>query len=100
MIGAIKEAQKLPFKTFREDSVRVINTSLNGVMVIEPRVFEDNRGFFMETYHLGKYEEKILRNVFVQDNLSHSVKGTLRGLHYQLHRPQANLLQGHPRGCF
>jgi len=62
-------------------------------MVLEPRVFEDNRGFFMETYHRGKYEGKILRSVFVQDNLSHSVRGVLRGLHYQLHRPQAKLLQ-------
>ena len=93
MTSATKEARKRFFKAFREDSVRVIDTPLDGVLVLELRAFEDNRGFFMETYHRGKYEGKIPRHIFVQDNLSRSVKGVLRGLHYQLHRPQAKLLQ-------
>jgi dTDP-4-dehydrorhamnose 3,5-epimerase len=73
--------------------MRTINTSLDGVLLLEPSVFEDNRGFFMESYHRGKYGGLIPRHTFVQDNLSHSVKDVLRGLHYQLHRPQAKLLQ-------
>jgi dTDP-4-dehydrorhamnose 3,5-epimerase len=71
--------------------VKFIKTSLPGVLVIEPDVFEDDRGFFMETFHQRKYAEGGLDRVFVQDNHSHSRQGTLRGLHYQLHRPQAKL---------
>lgn len=71
--------------------VKFVKTSLPGVLVIEPDVFEDDRGFFMETFHQRKYAEGGLDRVFVQDNHSHSRRGTLRGLHYQLHRPQAKL---------
>jgi len=64
-----------------------------GVILIEPAVFEDARGFFMETYHLGKYREAGIAGPFVQDNLSHSRRDTLRGLHYQLQHPQGKLIQ-------
>ncbi len=67
-------------------------TSLPGVFMIEPMVFEDDRGFFMETYHMGKYSEAGIDRPFVQDNLSHSKRFTLRGLHYQLNHPQGKLV--------
>ncbi len=66
--------------------------SLPGVILIKPDLFEDNRGFFLETYHLAKYKEKGIDHPFVQDNHSRSHKGALRGLHYQLRRPQAKLV--------
>jgi dTDP-4-dehydrorhamnose 3,5-epimerase len=72
--------------------MKIISTSLPGVYIIEPAVFEDQRGFFMETYHQTRYTEAGIGRIFVQDNISHSVRGTLRGLHYQLHHPQAKLI--------
>ncbi len=60
--------------------------------MIEPDVFTDRRGFFLETYHLKKFEEAGLKPVFVQDNHSQSVEGTLRGLHGQLYHPQGKLV--------
>ena len=73
--------------------MNIITTALDGVIIIEPEVFRDNRGFFMETYSRAKYEEAGVVCDFVQDNLSYSVKGTLRGLHFQIKRPQAKLVQ-------
>ena len=64
--------------------MKVTPTSLPDVLIIEPRAFEDERGFFMETYHQKRYEQSNMRCIFVQDNLSRSVRGILRGLHYQL----------------
>ncbi len=57
---------------------------LEGVVIIEPRVFEDSRGFFMESYNQRAFHEAGITADFVQDNISQSAKGTLRGLHYQL----------------
>lgn len=62
-------------------------------MIIEPRVFTDARGFFFESYNADRYAEAGLPRVFVQDNHSSSVKGTIRGLHYQLRRPQGKLFR-------
>ena len=73
--------------------MNVIETNLPGALVIEPKVFPDTRGFFLETYNLKKYREFGLINEFVQDNLSYSIKGTLRGLHYQYPHSQAKLVQ-------
>jgi len=67
-------------------------TKLPGVFLIEPVVFRDDRGFFMETYHYEKYRQAGIDTTFVQDNYSHSRKGILRGLHYQLKNPQAKLV--------
>ena len=64
-----------------------------GLLLIKPKVFEDDRGFFMETYHAERYAEHGLPTDFVQDNHSSSAKGTLRGLHYQLGRPQGKLVR-------
>ena len=68
-----------------------IETSLPGVCEFRPVVFEDARGFFMETYHFEKFRALGVADSFVQDNHSRSSKGTLRGLHYQLNHAQAKL---------
>ncbi len=64
--------------------MQVEPTALPGVLIITPRVFADARGFFLESYHLEKYRAHGIEPVFVQDNHSMSVRGTLRGLHFQL----------------
>jgi len=66
--------------------------TLPEVIIIEPDVFGDNRGFFMEMYHQQKFEQGGIKKTFVQDNRSLSKKGTLRGLHYQIARPQGKLV--------
>ena len=68
-----------------------IDTSLSGVWELRPRVFRDDRGFFLETYKQKKFDELGIAASFVQDNHSCSTKGTLRGLHYQLNHPQGKL---------
>lgn len=72
--------------------MQFIETALKGVMMIEPDVFEDGRGYFLETYHAKKYAAHGIAGPFVQDNRSHSVRGILRGLHYQVQRPQGKLV--------
>lgn len=69
----------------------VMETRLAGVRIIRPRVFEDSRGFFLESYNQDKFANLGVTDHFVQDNHSRSVKGVLRGLHYQLRNPQAKL---------
>lgn len=68
-----------------------VNTSLADVWELQPTVFRDARGFFIETYHQNRFDELGIHESFVQDNHSSSTKGTLRGLHYQLRRAQAKL---------
>ncbi len=70
----------------------VLPTRLPGVVVVQPRVFGDDRGFFQEIYHSDRYEQHGLPAAMVQDNLSRSRKGVLRGLHYQHPRPQGKLV--------
>lgn len=72
--------------------IRFDKTPLGGVTLCVPDVFRDARGFFLECYHAAKYMDGGIRAVFVQDNRSRSSKGVLRGLHYQLHKPQAKLV--------
>ena len=72
--------------------MRCMPTALKEVIVIEPDVFEDVRGYFLETYHEKRYVDAGIRGRFVQDNFSKSPRGTLRGLHYQLQRPQGKLV--------
>lgn len=71
--------------------MKKIETSLPGVWELQPDIFRDARGFFMETYNQKKYADLGISVPFVQDNHSCSSRGTLRGLHYQLHHPQAKL---------
>jgi dTDP-4-dehydrorhamnose 3,5-epimerase len=73
--------------------VRVLNTEIPDVLLIEPDVYQDSRGFFLETYHADRYREYGIVGPFVQDNHSRSVGGTLRGLHLQLNRPQDKLIR-------
>jgi dTDP-4-dehydrorhamnose 3,5-epimerase len=72
--------------------MNVVETSLPGVLIIEPKVFGDERGFFMETWNGRRYEEAGLPGRFVQDNLSYSARGVLRGLHFQNPQPQGKLV--------
>jgi dTDP-4-dehydrorhamnose 3,5-epimerase len=71
--------------------VDILQTSLPGVVVIKPKVHEDPRGFFMETYRAEILTEAGIHDNFVQDNHARSGRGVLRGLHYQLQHPQAKL---------
>lgn len=73
--------------------MNVIPTPLSGVVIIEPDIYHDPRGFFFETYNQRRYEEAGIRHHFVQDNLSFSKKNSLRGLHFQIKHPQAKLVQ-------
>lgn len=72
--------------------MKVVATSLPGVLVLEPKVFGDARGFFMETWQAERYHEIGLPKQFVQDNHSRSRRGVLRGLHYQIMQPQGKLV--------
>lgn len=73
--------------------MKVHQTSIPEVICIEPRVFGDDRGFFMETWRNSWLEELGIRHEFVQDNHSKSSRGTLRGLHYQIKQPQGKLVR-------
>jgi dTDP-4-dehydrorhamnose 3,5-epimerase len=73
--------------------MKVIETSLPGVLLLEPRVFGDARGFFMESYNKRTMAEAGITEDFVQDNHSRSSKGVLRGLHYQILQPQGKLVR-------
>jgi len=73
--------------------MNVIETKLAGVFIIEPQVFGDSRGFFMETWNQTRYAESGLSVNFVQDNLSFSQRGVLRGLHFQNPYTQGKLVQ-------
>jgi dTDP-4-dehydrorhamnose 3,5-epimerase len=73
--------------------MKVTETALPGVLLIEPKVFGDERGFFFESYHAGRYAEAGIPARFVQDNVSRSVRGTLRGLHFQEPHAQGKLVQ-------
>ncbi|MBF0177861.1 MAG: dTDP-4-dehydrorhamnose 3,5-epimerase [Magnetococcales bacterium] len=73
--------------------MKFISTALPGVFIVEPRVFADPRGFFMETYHRDTFQMAGIQASFVQDNHSHSQPGVLRGLHYQEPFPQGKLVR-------
>ncbi|MGO9832261.1 MAG: dTDP-4-dehydrorhamnose 3,5-epimerase [Myxococcaceae bacterium] len=73
--------------------MNVTPTKLPGVLLVEPRVFGDARGFFLETFQAERYAAAGIQGPFVQDNLSRSAKGTLRGLHFQEPRAQGKLVQ-------
>lgn len=74
--------------------MKAIPTSIPGLLIIEPKVYGDDRGFFYESFNRAKFTELTGRDAnFVQDNHSCSVKGVLRGLHYQIQHPQAKLVR-------
>jgi dTDP-4-dehydrorhamnose 3,5-epimerase len=72
--------------------MNVVKTDLPGVLIIEPKIFGDARGFFLETFQAGRYAEAGIPGPFVQDNLSRSAYGVLRGLHLQNPGPQGKLV--------
>lgn len=73
--------------------IKVTKCSIEGLYIIEPKVHRDDRGYFMETYNMRDMEEEGIHMEFVQDNQSMSVKGVLRGLHYQKEHPQGKLVR-------
>ncbi len=75
------------------DAIRKIPASLPGVVILEPRVFGDQRGFFLESYNERAFAELGIEERFVQDNHSRSRRNVLRGLHYQIKHPQGKLVR-------
>ena len=73
--------------------MKIVETRLPGVLVIEPKVFGDERGFFLETHSDKRYNAAGVQHSFVQDNHSRSSMGVLRGLHFQLNKPQGKLVR-------
>ena len=73
--------------------MKFLETELPGVLIVEPDVFRDARGFFLETFHASRYRDGGIPYDFVQDNHSKSIRGTLRGLHAQRRRPQGKLVR-------
>src|SRR5262245_15755012 len=73
--------------------MRVIETALPGVRLLEPAVFRDDRGLFLETWRADRFAAAGFPDTFVQDNYSRSFRGTLRGLHWQWRHPQAKLVR-------
>lgn len=82
------------------NAVKFTPTAIPDVILIEPQVFGDERGFFMETWHREKFAAAGIEAAFVQDNLSRSERGTLRGLHYQIQQPQGKLARVHAGAVF
>ena len=72
--------------------MKVLNTIINGLKIIKPRIFRDKRGYFFESFNIKKYKNIILDNHFVQDDHSFSKKNVLRGIHFQHKKPQNQLL--------
>ncbi len=73
--------------------MKIEKTNLEGLLLVQPALFKDDRGWFLESYHRNRYREAGIDVDFVQDNHSRSAKGTLRGLHYQKHPGQAKLVR-------
>ena len=72
--------------------MKVIKTPLEGFLLIEPDVYKDDRGFFLETYQEERYQKSGITDKFVQENHSRSAKGVLRGMHFQIKNPQAQIV--------
>lgn len=73
--------------------MKVHQTSISGALILEPKVFSDDRGFFLESYSERTFAELGIKDKFVQDNHSRSQRGVLRGLHYQVQKPQGKLVR-------
>ena len=72
--------------------IKVKSTSLEGFLIVEPNCYKDDRGFFLETYQEDIYKASGITEKFVQDNQSRSIKGVIRGMHFQVNRPQAQIV--------
>lgn len=73
--------------------MKVLETSLPGVLILQPVAYEDDRGWFMETFNADRFRELDLPDAYPQDNHSYSTRGVVRGLHYQLQNPQGKLVR-------
>jgi dTDP-4-dehydrorhamnose 3,5-epimerase len=73
--------------------LKVLETELPGVLILQPVAFEDERGWFMETFNAERFREHALPDTYLQDNHSYSTRGVVRGLHYQLQNPQGKLVR-------
>jgi dTDP-4-dehydrorhamnose 3,5-epimerase len=73
--------------------MNVLETPLSDALILEPKVFRDQRGFFLESYNEKMFADLGIRDRFVQDNHSYSTRGVLRGLHYQVQKPQGKLVR-------
>jgi dTDP-4-dehydrorhamnose 3,5-epimerase len=73
--------------------MKVLESALNGALILEPKVFGDSRGFFLESYNEKAFAAIGIKEKFVQDNHSYSARGVLRGLHYQIQKPQGKLIR-------
>ena len=73
--------------------MKVLETPLAGALVLEPKVYADDRGFFLESYNEKAFQEIGIREKFVQDNHSYSKRSVLRGMHYQIEKPQGKLVR-------
>src|SRR5436190_1319669 len=73
--------------------MKAIPASLNGVLILEPRIFSDERGYFLESYNERAMGEAGIHEPFVQDNHSFSTRNVVRGMHYQIQRPQGKLVR-------
>jgi len=73
--------------------MNVLETPLSAALILEPKIFDDQRGFFLESYNQKVFADLGIRDRFVQDNHSYSTRGVLRGLHYQVQKPQGKLLR-------
>jgi dTDP-4-dehydrorhamnose 3,5-epimerase len=85
------EARRRP--VYNPRALKVTSTAIPGVLILEPKVFSDDRGFFMETYNERMFRDTGITEPFVQDNHSRSRKNVVRGLHYQLPEPQGKLVR-------
>ena len=72
--------------------IKVKSTSLEGFLIVEPNCYKDDRGFFLETYQEDIYKAAGITDKFVQDNQSRSIKGVIRGMHFQVNKPQAQIV--------
>ena len=72
--------------------IKVKSTSLEGFLIVEPNCYKDDRGFFLETYQEDIYKAAGITDKFIQDNQSRSTKGVIRGMHFQVNRPQAQIV--------
>src|ERR1700690_2457924 len=77
----------------KDDPMKKVATRLPGLLLLEPRVFGDDRGFFLESYNQRTFAELGIADPFVQDNHSYSEKNVIRGLHYQIEQPQGKLVR-------
>jgi dTDP-4-dehydrorhamnose 3,5-epimerase len=92
-VRPVKSLQNIARRRREHKAMKFTSTELAEVILIQPKIFPDSRGFFLESYQKDRFSEAGIHAGFVQDNHSASVKGVLRGLHYQIRQPQGKLVR-------